>query len=468
MIFSSYQFIFLFLPVALAGYHLLRRRGKTRPLKLWLIAVSLAFYGIGQPRYLPLFLFFGVSNYLLSIAIARTAQKGKRRALLALTLVWDLGLLVYFKYLSFFVECVDLIVRTGLSVQTLAAPLGISFFTFQTLAYVVDVYRDGKAAGPLDFGVFVSFFPQLIVGPIVKREELMPQLEGERLLTFDTVNIYRGVMLFSIGCAKKILLADPMIAYASAFYAAPAANATLVTAWVGVLAYTLAYYFDFSGYIDMARGIGHLFGVELPINFDSPYRARNFADFWRRWNMTISRFFSESVYARLFRFGDGVVKLILATLATFLVSGLWHGADWHYLVWGLVNGVFVCFANLMTLRRKSLPTPLAVGLTLFFSVLVRVLFDCSSLAQAAVIYQKLFTWQPLRQSYADVMRLLSENWYLVGAMAVGALICLIAKNSNAISRRETFGVKDAAFSAALLTLSVFSMSQVSSFLYFNF
>lgn len=468
MIFSSYQFIFLFLPVALAGYHLLRGRGKERPLKLWLIAVSLAFYGIGQPRYLPLFLFFGVSNYLLSTAIARTERGGPRRALLALTIAWDLGLLVYFKYLSFFAECVGLILRTGVTVQTLAAPLGISFFTFQTLAYVLDVYRDGKAAGPLDFGVFVAFFPQLIVGPVVKREELMPQLEGDGLLTFDTVNIYRGVMLFAIGCAKKILLADPMIAYASAFYAAPAASATMVTAWVGVLAYTFAYYFDFSGYIDMARGIGHLFGVELPVNFDSPYRARNFADFWRRWNMTISRFFSESVFARLFHFGDGVCKLILATLATFLVSGLWHGADWHYLVWGLVNGVFVSLAHLMTLRRKSLPAPLAIALTFLVSTLVRVLFDCNGLAQAAVIYQKLFTWQPLRQSYDDVMKLLSEDWYLVGAMAVGALLCFFAKNSNAVSRRETFGRKDAAFSAALLTLSVFSMSQVSSFLYFNF
>lgn len=469
MIFSSYRFLFLFLPVTLAGYHLLRRTGRAVWVKLWLVAASLVFYGLGQPDFFFGFALLVLTNYYLGEGIARSERRAVRGLLLALAILWDLGVLFYFKYLNFFLESVNLLLHTGFSLYQIILPLGISFFTFQMLAYVIDVYKDGKpAATLLDYALFVTFFPQLIVGPVVKRGELLPQTEGEKLLRFDKQNICRGAMLFSVGCAKKILLADPLIAFASSFYGGDVGQASLAAAWTGVLAYTFAYYFDFSGYIDMARGIGYLFGVELPVNFDSPYKARNFADFWRRWNMTISRFFSESVFGRIFRFGDGIGKLILATLATFLVSGLWHGADWHYLAWGAVNGVLVCGANIMTLYRKSLPKPVAVSLTFFASVLVRVLFDCNGMTQAMQVYRKLFTPEPWSGFLAGLGTLAASNWYVLALLAVGAAVCFCFGNSNEISKRTSFGKRDAVWSAALLMLSVFNMSQVSGFLYFNF
>lgn len=467
MIFSSYRFLFLFLPAVLLGYHLLRLRGRMTWVKVWLVAASLVFYAVGQLNFLLGFVALAAGNYLLALGLGRL-KKG-RKLLMAGAAAWNLGALFYFKYLNFFLEGVNLFAGTAFPLAERLLPIGISFFTFQMLAYAADIYREpAHLDGPLDYAVFVTFFPQLIVGPVVKREELMPQLAGDKLRTFDRVNVCRGLMLLAVGCAKKVILADPMIKFAASFYGSDVTEATAVTAWCGVLAYTFAYYFDFSGYIDMARGIGCLFGVDLPVNFDSPYKARNFAEFWRRWNMTISRFFNETVFNRLFGFGDGVGKLVLATLATFLVSGLWHGADWHYLAWGLVNGVLVCCANVMTLYRRSLPRPLAVGLTFFASVLVRVLFDCNGMTQALQVYRRLFTPVAPGTLLAQLGAFAASNWYLLALLAVSALLCFCCKNSNEISKKTGFTVWDGLFAGALFALSLVHMTQVSGFLYFNF
>ncbi len=457
----------MFLPVALLGYHLLRKTGSSVFVKLWLAAVSVVFYGLGQPDFLLGFLICGLVNFGIARLLGLQKAKLPRVFLLLAAIFWNIGILFYFKYFNFFLEGLNLFTGTNFGMRNIYLPLGISFFTFQMLAYDISVYRQtAPVMGLLDYSVFITFFPQLIVGPVVKHEEMLPQIEKSELLKFDTVNVYRGVMLFSIGCAKKLLLADPMIVFASGFYSSDVTQASLLTAWCGVLAYTFAYYFDFSGYIDMARGIGHLFGITLPINFDSPYQARNFADFWRRWNITISRFFSESVFNNLFHFGDGLVKLIFATFATFLVSGLWHGADWHYLVWGAANGLLVCVANIMTLYRKSIPVWLAAPLTFFFSALVRVLFDCSGMTQAVQVYRRMFRLDPGLS--ANLGAFAADNWRILILLIVSAAICFCCKNANRISEQETFTAKDALFSATVLTLAVFRMSEVSGFLYFNF
>ena len=237
---------------------------------------------------------------------------------------------------------------------------------------------------------------------------------------------------------------------------------------MGVLAFTFAYYFDFSGYIDMARGLGYLFGVELPINFDSPYKASDFADFWRRWNMTISRFFHETVFANLFHFGDRIPKLIFATLATFAVSGLWHGADWHFIAWGIVNGVLVCIANIGTLKRIKLPKALGCVVTFVLSVLVRVLFDANGMTQALQVYRRLFSFTGWRNILPDLTSFVPQNLTVVVLLVVGALICFCLPNSNQIGEKTRFRGRDAVFAAVLLMLSIFYMSQVSTFLYFNF
>lgn len=473
MVFSSHSFIFAFFPITVLGYHLLRQTGRTAWIKIWLVAASLVFYGIGQLDFLPWFAATIGLNYLILWGIRRSGTRAAKRLWLFFAVLWNLGLLFYFKYSNFLLSNVNWILKSDIPLLQVILPIGISFFTFQILAFSVNFYR-GECEFPcfLDYAVFVTFFPQLIVGPVVRHEEVMPSILGDRLLRYDTSLIPRGIMLFSIGCAKKILLADTMIAYASSFYGGNIGSFTFLETWIAVFSYVFAYYFDFSGYIDMARGLGCFFGIELPVNFDSPYKARNFSDFWRKWNITISRFFNETVFSNLFGFGDGVPRLILATLATFLVSGLWHGAAWHFIFWGLANGVLVCVSNIRALKeRKPLPGWLAVFLTFMTGSLIRVLFDCTSMAQAIQIYKQLLDFRDLfhaRTLLNNGLAFIQGHLALTLALIVSVVICFCLPNSNQIAAREKFNWKDALLSGVLLGLSLLCMTKVSTFLYFNF
>ena len=473
MVFSSYSFIFLFFPITVLGYHLLRRTRRIAWVKLWLVAASLVFYGLGQLDFLPWFAATILLNYLIIAGLRRSARPLPRHILLLCAVLWNIGLLFYFKYCNFMLNNINWIFKQDLPLLQVILPIGISFFTFQILAFTVSFYRgECKFPSLLDYSVFVTFFPQLIVGPVVKHEEVMPAIEGDYLLSYDSSWIPKGVMLFSVGCAKKILLADVMIRYASSFYGGNVSDFSSLETWIAVFSYVLAYYFDFSGYIDMARGLGCFFGIELPINFDSPYKAKDFSDFWRRWNITISRFFNETIFSNIFGFGDGVFKLILATLVTFLVSGLWHGAAWHYIFWGLANGILVCISNIRSLYgRKPLPGWLAIFITFMGGVLTRVLFDCTGMTQAVQIYKKMFDFGLLADFQAALgsfLTFVQGHMLLMLVMLISLIICFCLPNSNRIMERKKFSWRDAAVSAALLALSLFNMTQVSTFLYFNF
>ena len=473
MIFSSYRFIFLFFPVVFLGFQLLRRTGRPAWVKLWLVAASLVFYGVGQPDFFLVFLASILFNYGVMTAMDKAGRPWLRVLLLVAAIVENVGLLFYFKYTNFFLENINRFLGTEFPMLLVILPIGISFFTFQILAYTVTFFREEcDRPSLLDYMVFVTFFPQLIVGPVVKQEELVPQIRARDFMKPDPVNICRGVELFSVGCAKKILLADPMIDFAAAFYGGDPWAASSPEVWVGVFCYVFAYYFDFSGYIDMARGLGHLFGFDLPLNFDSPYKARDFADFWRRWNMTISRFFYETIFANIFRFGDGFFKLILATLATFLVSGLWHGAGWHFIAWGAVNGALVCVANIRMLKeRRPLPAWLGIALTFLIGAVIRVLFDSHGMTQALAIYRRMF--DPGQFIYLGTTlsawgTFVGDHGPLCLLLVFSAVLCFAAPNSNRISEKTAFTARDAVFSGGLLALSLFFMTHVSQFLYFNF
>lgn len=473
MVFSSYSFIFVFLPITVLGYHLLRQTRRTEWIKVWLVAMSLIFYGMGQLDFLPWFIATIVLNYGIIRQIKRSSGLTAKRLWLLAAVIWNIGLLFYYKYCNFTLHNINWLFRLNIPLLEVALPIGISFFTFQILAFTVSFYRDEcDFPNLLDYAVFVTFFPQLIVGPVVKHEELMPAVTGDRLLSFEVAWIPKGIMLFSVGCAKKILLADTMTRYASAFYGGNVVEFSFLETWIAVFSYVFAYYFDFSGYIDMARGLGCFFGIELPVNFDSPYKAKDFSDFWRRWNMTISRFFNETIFSNIFGFGDGIFKLILATMATFLVSGLWHGAAWHYIFWGLANGVLVCISNIRALLdRKPLPGWLAVFITFMGGVLTRVLFDCTGMTQAVQIYKTMFDFRNLlhvRTMLNAVLVFIQNNPMLTLILIVSAVICFCLPNSNRIMEQEHPGWKEAAASAVLLALSLFNMTQVSTFLYFNF
>ena len=473
MIFSSYLFILLFFPVVFIGFQFFRWIGRPVWVKLWLVAASLVFYGLGQPDFFLAFLASLLYNYLIMFAMDRAERPWLRILLLLASIIENIGLLFYFKYTNFFLENINRFFGTDFPMLSVILPIGISFFTFQILAYTVSFFQEEcRRPALLDYMVFVTFFPQLIVGPVVKQEELVPQIQGRTFMSFDPVNICRGVELFSVGCAKKILLADPMINFASNFYNGDVTAASVPEAWFGVMCYVFAYYFDFSGYIDMARGLGHLFGFNLPLNFDSPYRARDFADFWRRWNITISRFFNDTIFAHVFRFGDGIFKLILATLATFVVSGLWHGAGWHYIAWGIANGVLVCVANIRLLRgSRQIPAWLGIAITFLVGAVIRVLFDSHGMTQAMQVYGRMFAWSELihvRTMLSLGLAFIREHLSLSLIMLISAVLCFAAPNSNRISEKERFTARDAVFSGGLLAFSLFNMTSVSQFLYFNF
>lgn len=473
MIFSSYTFIFIFLPIVFTVYFLAQRFAGDKPAKIWLVAASLFFYAWGNILFLPLLAGTVIFNYFIVRLIRKNRSRpALSKMLLALSVLENLGLLFYFKYLNFFLGNVNYVFGMDYILRDIVLPIGISFYTFQILAHVIDTYRgEGSDSTFLEFSVFVTFFPQLIVGPIVRHDYMMEQIRSEKIRRIDTANIMRGIMYFSVGCAKKILIADPLITHAQTFYNVMG-NGNFFEAWGAVFAYTFAYYFDFSGYIDMALGLGMFFNIRLPENFNSPYKARNFADFWRRWNITVSNFFYDYIFRRIFRFGDGVPKLVLATMITFIVSGLWHGASWHFVFWGVANGILVSLANIMTLKRRKLPFPLAWALTFFFVLVTRVLFDANGMTQAFNVYRSMFDIRPALSGFRVFLNsglmYISQNLYEIFLIIAGACICFFAPNTREMFSESRPRWYHAVFAGALFTMSLFFMGRVSNFLYFQF
>lgn len=473
MIFSSHLFLFGFLPFVLFVYFLLRRIGNRVAVKLWLVSASLFFYSWGQLSLLPVFVFTVLFAYFCAYAIGRWRhKKGAAILFLCLGIAESLGLLFYYKYFNFALESANALFGADFTLRKIALPIGISFYTFQIVSYLVDTYR-GRAGrySLLDYLTYLTFFPQLSVGPIVRHNEFIPQLGRAGTFRKNNENLMLGIYLFSIGCAKKILLADGLIRHAAAFYQNGSGEG-FFESWGAVLAYTFAYYFDFSGYIDMALGLGRIFNIRLPHNFNSPYKARNMADFWRRWNITVSEFFYDYIFKGIFRFGDRAPKLILATLVTFLVSGLWHGAGVPFLLWGLANGVLVAATNLAVLRGVRLPSAVAYPLTFFFVLLTRVLFDSATVSQAARVYRSMFLigggFESVGGFFAAGSAYLSENAYPAALILIGAVLCFFFRNTKELSEAFTPKLRYAVYSGVLLTVSAFFMSSVSQFLYFRF
>jgi alginate O-acetyltransferase complex protein AlgI len=341
MLFNSRVFLFAFLPITVAVFWVIGRGRVDRPARVWLVLASLFFYGWWDPRYLALIIGSVALNYTVGAAMRRNPTR--RRPLLVVGITADLAVLAYFKYLDFLIGTADAVAGVSWPLQHIALPLGISFFTFEQIAYLVDTYRDGgRDHRPLDFTLFVVFFPRLIAGPILRPHEMFPQLEreGTRASATDTAV---GLTVFIIGLAKKILIADVVAPSANAVFAAAAHGVPvhLFEAWGGALAYTIRLYFDFSGYSDMAIGLAMLFGLRLPLNFNSPYKATSIIDFWRRWHMTLSRFLRDYLYIPLGGNRRGPVRRYLNLMITMLLGGLWHGASWTFVVWGGLHGVYL-------------------------------------------------------------------------------------------------------------------------------
>jgi len=354
MLFNSVEFIFGFFPITVVAFFLIARSSH-RAAAAWLALASLFFYGWWNPAYVLLLLLSVVFNYTSGFFLARLVRAGRRVGpFLAFAVAANLVLLGYYKYANFFVRvAADLTGGTSV-VGQIVLPLGISFFTFTQIAFLVDVSRGyAKEYNVIHYGLFVTYFPHLIAGPVLHHKEMMPQFQEARTYRLNWEDVAVGLTIFFIGLFKKTVVADGVALYAAPLFVLPE-RPDLFTAWGGVLAYTFQLYFDFSGYSDMAIGLSRVFGVKLPLNFDSPYKAVNIIDFWRRWHMTLSRFLRDYLYFSLGGNRKGPVRRYVNLMVTMVLGGLWHGAGWTFIAWGALHGAYLTVNHAWRTVRERL------------------------------------------------------------------------------------------------------------------
>lgn len=394
MLFNSYSFIFLFLPTVLLGFLFLEHRNRGLALS-WLVIASLFFYAWWNPAYLLLLLLSISFNFIVGLFL----QRQPNRWLLAAGIIANLGLLAYYKYAEFIVVSFNSFTGTDFAINAILLPLAISFFTFQQIAWLVDAHR-GKATetNAINYCLFVSFFPQLIAGPIVHHKEVMPQFGQSRSSNTRRTDLEIGSTIFCIGFLKKVVLADSASIQANAVFdaAASGVSLTFLEAWGGALAYSFQLYFDFSGYSDMAIGLGRLFGIRLPVNFYSPYKATNIIEFWRRWHITLTRFLRDYLYIPLGGNRKGRIVTLTNVSITMLLGGLWHGAAWTFVLWGALHGIFLIINRLWKELRMAVGWDkslgkwgawISTGLTFTAVTFAWVLFRSEGFAAATRVYE---------------------------------------------------------------------------------
>ena len=442
MLFNSYGFIFLFLPIAAALYYLIGGRNNDLG-ALWLALASLVFYGYWNPAYLPLLLASVAVNFGVGRVIAAAASPVGSRLALVAGLAFDLLLLGFYKYTGFLAQALNDALGLGVPVPEIALPLGISFFTFTQIAFLVDVYQ-GKVREYrfVHYLLFVTFFPHLIAGPILHHKEIMPQFAKPRTYRLSAANLAVGLAIFSIGLCKKDAIADGFSPFVAHVFDAAKQGTTpgLVEAWSGALAYTLQLYFDFSGYSDMAIGLARILGIRMPLNFLSPYKAADIVDFWRRWHMTLSRFLRDYLYFPLGGNRRGKARRYLNLMITMVLGGLWHGASWTFVAWGTLHGLYLvanhawrAASHRLGLRPRQSTVwtrGLARLLTFVSVVMAWVLFRADSFASAERVITGMTGLAGLAPTLAR-WRWSSSYGYILA----GLLIVWLAPNTQEIMAR---------------------------------
>jgi Predicted membrane protein involved in D-alanine export len=468
MVFSSAVFLLIFLPVVLLLYYVLPARARN-PL---LLVTSLIFYAWGEPVYILIMLFSTVFDYCNGRLLERLDQKGKpelRKWVLVLSLIGNLGMLGFFKYTDFLISSLNALTGQEFDLLGIALPIGISFYTFQTLSYTIDVYRREIPAqhNIISFGMYVCMFPQLIAGPIVKYRDIEKQINSR---TLGTDRICAGIFRFTLGLGKKVLLANSFGAVWDEI-SAQQGNAA-VTSIIGAVAYMLQIYFDFSGYSDMAIGIGKMLGFDFLENFNFPYESKSVTEFWRRWHISLGSWFREYLYIPLGGNRKGLPRQMLNLLIVWGLTGLWHGAGWNFVIWGLYFFVLLAAEKLFLLDLlKKVPAAIGHLYTLLAVLISWVIFACDDIGAAGRYLLSMFG----ANGYADAASVyyLSENFFilLVGAvLSVSFVKRLIAKKVNAIqSANIRFGIKTAIGATLYLTsLLMVISSSYNPFLYFRF
>ncbi len=466
MVFSSTIFLCIYLPLVLLGYYICPKRGRN----LFLLIVSLVFYAWGEPKYVFLMIFSILINYIFGRLMDKSRGNGKRlRLLLVLSVVIDLGLLGFFKYTDFIISNVNAIFGTGFDLLNIALPIGISFYTFQAMSYTIDVYRDDVKVQKnlIDFGMYITMFPQLIAGPIVRYSDVETQL-AERTVT--TGDFSDGIMRFVIGLGKKVLLANQIGALWSEIYALGGMSSAL-TAWLGAAAFTFQIYFDFSGYSDMAIGLGKMFGFKFPENFRYPYESVSITDFWRRWHITLSTWFKEYLYIPLGGNRRGLARQALNLLIVWSLTGFWHGAGWNFVMWGLYYFIILFIEKLFLLKALDrLPKPLRHLYSLLLIVIGWVIFACDDVSVLLPYLGSMFGANGALGGL-DVYWLVTKLALLVICAAASTQLPkkLFASAAGAMNEKAAFAVKSV-LTVALLVLSMAFLigDSYNPFLYFRF
>lgn len=477
MLFNSYEFIFLFLPVTLIVYFLLSKNsGKLS--KLWLVLASLYFYSYFNKVYLLLILGSIIVNYIIGRSFTKENIKFNKKILVILGVGVNIIVLGYFKYYDFFIENVNALLKTNFNLLHILLPLGISFFTFQQISYIVDSYR-GKSMSYdfLSYCLFVTFFPQLIAGPIVLPEEMLPQFENNENKKINFENINKGIYIFSIGLAKKVLIADTVGRFATAGFDI-LNNLNFVEAWITSISYTFQLYFDFSGYCDMAIGIGLMFNIRLPFNFKSPYKTCDFQEFWRKWHITLGRFMTNYLYIPLGGNRKGELKTLRNLFIVFLLSGIWHGAGWNFIIWGFLHGVCILIHRVWKNMGGKLPKIIGWLITFNLVNIFWIFFRAKNLTDAIKVIKGMFfinsnlfkELMGIKESMINLLNLTGTdgNKQSIVVFIITVVIVFLFENTYQLLNKFKPRIIYSFQTVLLFWISIFSMIKVSEFLYFNF
>ena len=492
MLFNSYIFILLFFPIVLIGYFGFNHFGKYTAAKVFLILASLFFYGYFNWCYLLIIVSSVVLNYTFSkIMLEDRTGSGIRKLVFAVALALNVGSLFFFKYYDFFVSNVNALFKTGWPLLHMLLPLGISFFTFQQLSYVIDSYkRDEKIISYrfFDYALFVTYFPQLIAGPIVTHDEMVPQFADVGKKRFNAESFSAGLYGFALGLGKKVIVADALGLLVNTGFGEKLSALGPVNACIVMLAYTFQIYFDFSGYCDMATGIGKMMNIDIATNFNSPYKAINISDFWKRWHITLTRFFTKYIYIPLGGNRKGTARTYVNIIIVFLVSGIWHGANWTFIVWGLLHGIAQVLTRVLdkktgiySERRSKIVSIVSWAFTFAFVNLAWVIFRADSLTQARDFYLQFFNFSDHMSGLRLIQSVITGGFEFVGkfipASDVILPVCLFVFAfiasvfmKNTIEKMAIFqpDKKRSVCTAVMLFWCIMSLTGVSTFLYWNF
>lgn len=477
MIFSTYTFLFIFLPIVLLVYFGLSKIASRKAQHIFLVLASLIFYGYSNPWYILLILCSIIINYSAGLAVENTEKKNPRKIFFILGILFNVALLGYYKYYDFFVDNLNEVFGTSYTLKYIILPIGISFFTFQQIATLISLWKkEIKLPSFLDFSLFISFFPQLVAGPIVFAQDVMSQYQNDKNRFFNIDNFSKGIFIFIIGLFKKIVIADSLNHVVSQGFYQPE-YITFGQAWISSLAYTLQIFFDFSGYSDMAIGLAKMFNINLPVNFYSPYKSKSITEFWKRWHITLGRSLAVLIYFPLGGNRKGLARTCFNLFIVFLVSGIWHGAAWTFILWGVLHGIVRIFEKLFDKQLGKVPSFFRIFFTFMFVNAAWVLFRSDNIERAKIFLEKMFI--PETISFDGIAFLVTDgiltypSWmqliYIIGAIIILlSILFFYPKNSIDLYNEFKPSKKTGIIIACIFCICVIHLSRVSPFIYFNF